>query len=304
MAAPDDAIVKLSLANPPNQYAIVKSSWGTEMVQLTVLLLDESLSSVVQAEYFGTATFESMTQIAEALDLPRDTVIKVSKEALSAIKSNEEFIYKLEDGKFKWCKINENGCWLQYGCVRLQESAGASVNLLLYSLNAKEKLQEKYEETHRALEESQIHHAKMKRANEEFVAAKSKERRQDLTKFVALLNEKKAKIGKLESELKTLRESQKDWLFSQENGNNFAMVCDQNENLQKCDSDETNLRLPTRSLRRSHTKEALQSNFDAPIPSTSAHPVPEINAVDVYEQDTQQIEIDQEQDTQDFLSNM
>lgn len=294
------SIVMIKLTKPSNQNAIVKIKWNNDTnAQLEIALLQEADLPV---EYTADVDFKSMEAIASANSLGQSPteVITEFKQALSAPSSHHEFIYEIDGDKFK-CSKTKDGFQLLYGSVQLKLKSGICANMMLHLMQINEDLKQKYDEKCAELGKCKNDYGKLKEEHDTYVDDNNVLNRENLTKFVQLLNEKKLKISKLESELSTLKESQDDYLaiLSQES-NNIATDDEISATAPKRSNDLFNVKLPKRTkatnnnttqatAQTAHAKEVPDNMVQAvPVSSTSALHQSQTSA-NIWDVDTQDL---------------
>lgn len=204
MTTPNMTIVKIPLAKPANKFIVLKTTWSTTPFQLDIMQLDEDYPTIVRAdEYTGTLSMQSIEAVATGLDASVDDVFNENKSALATDGGSPNFSYELESNQFQWYK---NGILpMVYGTVKLMLTHSIGIDLLLTSLQIQSEYKISYERVCGELAATQRHHERTKEVYDRCITDQVGKEEQTLTKFLALLNEKKAKIGRLENLLYRVR---------------------------------------------------------------------------------------------------
>lgn len=203
MATTNTTIVKIPLTKPSNKFIILRTTWSVMPFQLDIMLLDADCPSIVPSDEFaGTLSMESIEAVSKELDEPVERVLEDTKSALATDNGSSGISYELESDRFRWYK---NGIF-QMGTVDLEPAHSIGIDLLLTSLRLKSEYRINYDRVCDQLEATKRHHEQTKAVYDRFVVEQTENEEKTLTKFLALLNEKKAKIGQLENLLHRVRD--------------------------------------------------------------------------------------------------
>lgn len=232
MTTPNTTIVKIPLSKPVNKFIILKTTWSATPFQLDIMLMNADYRSIASAdEYTGTLSMDQIEAVATALDATIEELLSETKSALASDNGSPSFSYELESDRFVWHK---NGILkMCYGTVELSPTYNIGCDLLLTSLQLKADYRSSYDRVRSELTATQRHHEQIKEVYDRFVADQVEREEQTLTKFLALLNEKKAKIGQLENLLNQLRCEGDDPMDTLDARNHST-----NENSRGCDVTE------------------------------------------------------------------
>lgn len=204
MTTANTTIVKIQLDNPANKFIILKTTWSAAPFRLDIMLMDEEYRSIASSdEYTGELSMDQIEAVANALDATIEELLSETKVALGSDDGSPLFSYELKSDRFVWHK---NGILkMCYGAVELSPAYNTGCDLLLTSLQLKADYKSGYDRVRNELTATKRHHEQIKAEYDRFVADQVEKEEQTLTKFLALLNEKKAKIGQLENLLSQLR---------------------------------------------------------------------------------------------------
>lgn len=280
MDSRDCSIAKISLLKPSNHFAVVKAVWSQNAVAFDIVECQlVNFKADVQNEYTGSVTHESLQRMASELDCSIEQLICNWKQSLS---NTNDFIYQIADDHFQWFK--DNGIRLYYGSVKLTTvypKYKLCFDFLLDSIDVNARMKRKYDEKCHEIDKIKKNAAKMKKTYDTNIKEQKSAEQAQLTKFVALLNEKKTKIQQLETTLRKLEDC------SQESNNNIDSG-NQVPNQHYDDDDVSNgKQLPKRSRLTANvqTSTTVNPNLVNQQPSTSY-----FNETNIFDQDTQQIE--------------
>lgn len=148
-------------------------------------------------EFTGTLSMDRIEAVARELDASADDLLNQTKTALSTDNGSADFSYELDSDRFRWYK---NGVLkMLYGMVELAPTRNTGIDMLLTSMQLKSDYKLSYERVRDDLEARRQIHERIKEEYDRFVAKQVEIEEQTLTKFLALLNEKKEKISQLEN---------------------------------------------------------------------------------------------------------
>lgn len=310
MALPDISIVKISLAEPAHKFIILKTTWSSTPFQLDIMLLNEEYASIATAkEYTGTLSMEQIEAVATELDVSTADFLKTTKIALATDNGSPDFSYELEPHRFRWHK---NGVLkMIYGAVDLYLTHSIGIELLLSSLQLKSAFKSSYERVNVELTEARRHHEQMQQVYDRFVTDQLENEERNLTKFLALLNTKKAKIAQLENLMSKLRGNSED-IDSLDDRNELLDTKNDGCDEKKEQSNEPSTsglntmavkRLPKRKkFSRNHETDTNDMSATNPRPATTkSNPTPSTSAaavvsenshMSIYSKDTEEIYMD------------
>lgn len=216
------------MANPADRFIILKTTWSATPFQLDIMVLNaDSPSFDAVDEFTGTLSMDRIEAVASELDASVDDLLSQTRAALSTDNGSADFSYELDSGRFLWYK---NGVLkMLYGTVELTPTRNTGVDMLLTSLQLKSDYKLSYERAHDDLEAGRQIHERIKEEYDRFVAKQVELEEQTLTKFLALLNEKKEKISQLENLLSRVQGASDEPM---------EIIDDQNSNQSETQSDE------------------------------------------------------------------
>lgn len=196
MTTLNTSIVRIPLTKPANKFIILKSTWSKTPFQFDMMLLNASNPSIASAEEFtGTFSMNQIEAMAIGLDKTVDDMLNVTKSVLSTDNGSSNFSYVLDSHQFQWYADGV----LKYGTIDLNPTYNIGIDLMLTLLQLKSEYKTNLELTATKLTATHQHHEQIKEVYEQFVADQVANEERMLTTFLALLNEKKAKICQLEN---------------------------------------------------------------------------------------------------------
>lgn len=268
MTTPSTTIAKIPLDAPVNKYIVLKTTWSADPIQLEIILLNSDCHLLSSAdEYTGVLTMNQIESVANALDASVDEMLNETKAALGTDGGSPQFSYELESGRFQWHK---NGILkMVYGTVELNPAYDIALELLLTSLQIKSEYKSSCDRLSGELTAAQRHHEQIKEVYDRSVADQVEKEEQTLTKYLALLNEKKKKIGQLENLLGQVQGDDDEPMDAFDNAN--SRDCNEGkEQAKKPSASEVDTTGSTRVLKKRNPRNRNQAEATHSKPSTSA----------------------------------
>lgn len=193
-------IVQLELAKPKQQFAVVKTLWANDTLRLDLAQFEKcDTDSKLLFEFEAILGTADLQQYANDFGWSIDALIAKWKVSLSTA-DNAAFTYEIVDNILQWYKVDV--IRVKYGCVKLTEvqpKYKLCIDLLLAAINQSSIVRKEHAKTCKELHTKEQHSADMKTVYDSYVAEQKAKEQMYLTKFMVLLNEKKARIRHLES---------------------------------------------------------------------------------------------------------
>lgn len=191
-------INKINLDDLPCESVIIQTEWCSSHVEISLLLsTKETSGTACQPQGFvGEITIEDLRKPADDLGIPFHVFLGETKRALTTENGIPGFAYKCDMKTFKWKKGP-----IIYGAVKLTPNKKLCLELLLNSTKVIADLHEQNRKLRVDLESSQENYLQIKNVLTRHVDEKQANKNTTLTKFTAMLNEKKRKIRELEDQL-------------------------------------------------------------------------------------------------------
>lgn len=200
MDSSDCFILRVDLSKPDNHFAIVKSVWTAVSLQLQVAQFENIADGAeLRSEYEAALDASDLQQQADNFEWPLDELVAKWKTSLSIA---GDFSYEIADDQLQWHRCG--GVRVRYGCIRLTDAKPKfklCTSLLLESIGKQSTLAKECEDKWAELQSKKEHFADMKAVYEQHMDQQKANEDRRLVQFVALINEKKARIKQLEKEL-------------------------------------------------------------------------------------------------------
>lgn len=194
-------ITKLDLSKPDDHSVVVKTIWASESVELYVVLLKIcDTDTELAGEFEATLQLNELQEEANSFGCSVHELIPKWKTSLL---NASDFTYEFIDNSLQWYK--NDVVRVKYGRIQLSEvqvKYKLCVDLLLNAIDKCDMVSKKYDQKCIELEANEQHSASMKNVYEAYVKEQKSKEQMHLTKFVVLLNEKKAQIRKLENDFR------------------------------------------------------------------------------------------------------
>lgn len=195
------AIFKVNLSDPPNKLAIVYTKWQSENIYFDLILLSDGDSvHAAPKQFFGVLSVKQVREIASRNEEDFDQFFAETKQLLCG-KYYDEYTFELEESPlcFVWRKKFTETIKVVCGRVELNTSDAKNVTDVILSLiDIKSSLEIRNELLHAENQRWKTHCERITDEYEMYVDKQEKREHELMTKFLALLNEKKRKIADLE----------------------------------------------------------------------------------------------------------
>lgn len=194
-------INKLDLSKPDDQSVIVKTILGSDSIEFSVVLLKVcDTNTELAGEFEAILKPHELQEEANSIGCSVDELILKWKTSLL---NASDFTYELIDNSLVWYK--NDVVRVKYGRIQLTEVQAKyklCAELLMNAIDKCNIFSKKYDEKCSELKASEQHSASMKNVYEAYVKEQKAKEQIHLTKFMVLLNEKKAQIKKLENDFR------------------------------------------------------------------------------------------------------
>lgn len=206
MVSSNCSIAKIDLKKPTDKCVIIKTFWNSSSADIKILLIDKDThSSATMQEFAGVITIESLQTIACQLEVPFDGFLLETKKALGQENGLDNYSYEIQDDQFQWCKVKSPELKLVYGKINLKIENDLCIDLLIKSLEITAELDRKFEKMCADLKQTQEKQEKLKEFYEKHIEEQQINEKNNLSKFIVLLNEKKAKINQYKNAMRNLK---------------------------------------------------------------------------------------------------
>lgn len=192
------SVIKLELGKPANCFAIL--SYNGENDELKLVLVEKDGNNVAE-QLTGRLNEELFERLAHELEVPGNDFLHETRELLERATNASTFVFELETDarRFLWRKNVDTGLKLIYGYVYLSPTKNLLCDLLLSSAESIRNLRLSNESLKSQLEVNSEQLGRMKSTLEKHVTSEEEKTTANLTKYLALLNEKKSRILELET---------------------------------------------------------------------------------------------------------
>lgn len=296
MSRPECFATTIKLTKPIDKSVIVQTEWTEVAVKFQLILVDGDHST----SYNSELSIATLQETASQIEVPFDEFLTETKHALSQKDGLENFCYHFVDDKFQWTKRKGEGIMLKYGSVTTHRSEeNYCIKILLQTIEVMAELKQEHKVMCTELNQAQALQQQMKEIYEKYVSEQQLIERTNLTKFIALLNEKKQRISWLEDEIRQMAPSGSNKCLNtaaiKENNNEKVETFESSGStsgdaciIQTVDSSDSisDYRLPKRKriVKKADDKRADCSRQSPPPGSSIAPP-----AVSDYDKDTEEL---------------
>lgn len=191
---------KLTLRKPLDSFIILRAKWESEEFEI-ILFKDNNSIITVAHQYSGRLDKVLLSEIANEIKIPVNDLLEETKCIFENSESTSKFIFELELDKktLIWRKNIGSELKLMYGRINLTSASNLLIDFLLESMEHIKSLKVNNElltingkRCRNVLNET-------KTVYDQYVSDQEKKEVSNLTKYVALLNEKKNRITELET---------------------------------------------------------------------------------------------------------
>lgn len=193
-------LIKLTVKKPIDSFVILRAKWESEEFEIILFKENDLVISNVQ-QYIGKLDKVLLSEIANELEITENELLKETKSIFENPENTLKFTFELELDKetFIWRKNIDNDLKLMYGRLNLTSTSNLLIDFLVNSMENIKVLKEKNESLTLSEERCRKISNETRAIYDKYVSEQEKREVNNLTKYVALLNEKKNRILELEA---------------------------------------------------------------------------------------------------------